>query len=246
MKLKRELSGCTVRILPFVTIKTGNADTALQGRKMMGLREQLGGGFEGMIPRVYKVWSNGYAMQTLESIPRAEWDWKTVYFMCMKLWCKKESDFYTNAPRFNEYATWSYLARMKSPLLHFMPSQPWFKLRYSAADELTHGDPTHENTMINGDRYALIDWQSVRRSFRPAHRDVDCGRLLQSILGWRNVGERYSGNIMAARELLAREPNCWFWACFNYERIRSTTKDKAMQTWCASQSMFIINHLVKA
>lgn len=235
--VKRQLSGATIKIMPFITIKSGGPEVGLQGERMRA----IGKHFPQLVPKIYVVGNTSYVMQTLEST-KMYGPWNIIQIL-KPLWNCPEEKIYGEQPKFNPIATQDFLKKVDSPLLYFMPSYSYMMLRYGGINEATHGDPTHENTLLRNDEVCFIDWQPNRYNFRPPHRDVDIGRIMQSMLGWRNIGRRSPFKVAAARAIHGVYPDAWFWCAFNFERIRATANDSAMEKWCREQVLFTINEI---
>jgi hypothetical protein len=225
--MRRILSGACIHVLPLVTIKNGPKCGA-QGKLMERIK--------GPVPKIYLRWKTGYMMETLQPLGNP-WYWRTNEKILHEyVWKHNEAPMLGRQPRFDYTKTLYYLESMRSPLLqhHALPKYAHMNRVYSHATEWTHGDPTHENTMQKNGIYRLLDWQSDRANFRPAHRDADYGRLLQSLFGWNNVNATNEDFITQAKFLMRERRMAWFWCCFNFERIREKA-DFLVGEWCRVQ-----------
>ena len=106
-----------------------------------------------------------------------------------------------------------------------LPPMQFVQIVYKNCHEATHGDPTEQNTLQGKNGYVFIDWQWHRRPFLPAHRDVDYGKILQSI-----VVKEETWN---ALELLRVSPAAWLWCSVHFMRIAK--RDASRKAWCDRQ-----------
>jgi hypothetical protein len=221
--MKMPLSQTSIKVLPLITFKWG-PDTLKQATVMSRVRRYIE---PRLAPPVLWSWSNGYAMPTYKN--NSSYHWLVAELGLSVVWTKRER-MLLEGPQFDPEALDEFLEGCESPLLGLL-SKPHLDLYYRHADEATHGDCTAENTLARG--YArsdvFIDWQWQRRPFIPAHRAVDYGKLMQSLLGWETLG---TANHQEIKELLRRCPDAWFWCGVHLERILKRSTNAAVTQWC--------------
>lgn len=198
--MKMKLSGQKVYVTPLFTIKTG---------EHMRLQHAVMQRVPNLAARTYRIGPDTYAMPTYRACD--PWDWRVVEKDLKTVWAMNEEDLLpAGQPVFSSKALYDFLAYCNSDLLRAMPSSAYLDLRYGTANEATHGDCTAQNTVMDGCRYRYIDWLWYRRPFIPAHRAVDYGKMMQSVM------ESEWGNPWRLQEV---EPDAAFWAGVHFERM---------------------------
>lgn len=233
--MKRSLSGESIHVLPYCTIKHGSVMVAQQGRVMRRIWEWQ---WENM-PRIYCVGKTWYAMETIHQSlgPPAyrEWDWRKAVRAMESYWYMPEEWFYREAPLFKPYLLLEYIDEqgwmrdMEIPQLSLLQ-----KMYQDVEPRLTHGDLTHENTVIERTMtYKFIDWQAQRHPYIAPHRDVDYGKVMQSLIGWdRNSQLRTQETALNIRELTTICPMAPFWCAIHFMRIKARTKEAWQRELC--------------
>lgn len=217
---KQKLSGQSVAVLPGWTLKWGPGAKA-QGDHMY--RVECTPGISHLTPKIYMAFGNVYVMETLAGIDK--YHWRTAASRLEPLWAMSEKVLLPNVLPFDTRALVSFLGEYDAPKVFGPPPMQLIGIVYKNCDEATHGDPTEQNTKRRRDDYVFIDWQWHRRQFLPAHRDVDYGKLLQSII---IKEETWNG-----LELLHVAPAAWFWCCVHFMRIAK--RDPTRKSWCDRQ-----------
>lgn len=214
--MQMELSGHHVYVLPFVTLKGGDLKVGMQGAVMQRVNEH----FPDLAPRIYKRWDYAYLMRTLKNNNK-RWSWRLAEACLVEVWNHPENVLYPNAKPFNPDALVQWLEKNMQKRILDVISQARL-LHYGAYNEATHGDCTMENSFTQWHGMSFIDWQPFRHEYIPAHRDVDYGKMLQSVLGWEHVkATGGSGEwLQGAKDILRACPMAWFWAAVHFERIR--------------------------
>jgi hypothetical protein len=225
--MKRSLSGDKVHVHSFLTLKRGSPLVAQQGAVMHAIELLL----DNHVPEIYHVGRTWYLMETvkrsLAPVGYLEWKWDVAALCMGTYWTIPESWVYPIAPRFDIVQLYGYIEAQGWSSAASIPSPAELSNRYlNTTPRLTHGDLTHENTIIqpNGN-YKFIDWQAQRHPYIPPHRDVDYGKLLQSLLGWSED----SGIPHAPKEeiqiLLRAAPLAWFWCAIHFMRIKVRSQE---------------------
>lgn len=227
--MKRSLSGETVHVLSFLTLKRGSPLVARQGVAM----QRIGAVLSNSVPDIYWVGSTWYLMQTIKEtlapVGYLDWNWRSVQRAMASYWIMPERWIYPDVG-FRPKLLFEYIEEQGWSSMTSIPSLSYFILNYNGMPRLTHGDLTHENTIIQPNGvYKFIDWQAQRHPYIPAHKDVDYGKLLQSLLGWdeessRALDPKRSRDV---RDLLRVAPMAWFWCAIHFMRI----KKRAHEQW---------------
>jgi hypothetical protein len=220
---KQKLSKQSVLVLPGWTFKWGPGAKE-QGELMYKVEQTQG--IEHLTPKIYMAFGGTYAMRTLRK-PQV-WTWRLAADKLKALWAFPEDALLVNQPKFDPEALERYIDAYEPPAL-FRRAQlptPLIWELYRRKSEAVHGDPTEQNTMVDsGGNYVFIDWQWHRRPYLPAHRDIDYGKLLQSVI----VREE----LTPALALLHVSPAAWYWAAIHFMRIAN--RDATMRIWCDRQ-----------
>jgi hypothetical protein len=234
--MKRALSGDRLCVLSFLALKSGSPLVARQGHTMRLIHALQ----PHHLPKIYWVGKTGYAMQRIRESMGPEsyrtWDWQTAARSMEVYWYMPENWFYENAPPFNAVSLLNYIEQqgwvkdMELPAVGLLRS-----LYENELPRLTHGDLTHENTVIEYTRiYKFIDWQAQRHPYIPPHSDVDYGKMLQSLMGWDKDSQlrRNAETEFQIRLLLEERPMAWFWAAVHFMRIKVRAKEDWQRQIC--------------
>jgi hypothetical protein len=233
---KQELSGHNVKVLPGVTFKWGDWTVGRQAQVMTYASSVV----PSLVPRIFAKGDTWYAMQTKQ--PLRNWNWPHAERALEPLWAMPEHLVLGTSERpFDVDWLHGYIVNARPPHAFFdhMPSDPYLRLRYGNANEATHGDPTHANTLSG---YCFIDWQFRRQQYLPAHRSVDYGKFMQSVLGW-DIGLAdmdVVGATWQAEEIMNREPDAWFWCAIHFMRIKARAKSDLLKKVCDERIAFCI------
>jgi hypothetical protein len=234
--MKRSLSGESVHVSSLCTIKWGSPMVAQQGLVM----RRIGMWQPEHLPRIYHVGETWYAMQTIHQSlgPPAyrKWDWRKAAVAMSHYWFMPEDWFYRAAPMFKSHL-----------LLEYIEEQGWSrdielprlaelqKLYENEEPRLTHGDLTHENTVIERTMvYKFIDWQAQRHPYIAPHSDVDYGKIMQSLIGWGKDSHcsRTEETARDIREIIASCPMAPFWCAVHFMRIKVRAKEAWQKEVC--------------
>jgi hypothetical protein len=233
--MKRSLSGDKVHVHSFLTLKRGSPLVAKQGAVMRDLERML----PNHVPEIYWVGDTWYLMQTIKpSLAPAghyDWKWDVAAISMGTYWTMPERWIYPDAPPFSVPRLYDYLETQGWGTMPHIPSPARLANKYGGIPRVTHGDLTHENTIIQRDRtYKFIDWQAQRHPYLPPHKDVDYGKLLQSLLGWdMDSGKLVSINQQQEiKNLLQVAPLAWFWCSIHFMRIKVRAKDDWLRAIC--------------
>jgi hypothetical protein len=220
---KQQLSGQSVAVLPGLTFKWGPGGKA-QGDHMYKI--ECDARISHLTPKIYMAFGNVYVMQTLRKIK--VWDWREAAARLEVLWGIPEQELLPSMPMFDTRDLERFINEYGPPFefKKTMTPMQFIEIVYRRSNEMTHGDPTAQNTMLGPDGgYTFIDWQWHRRAFLPASRDVDYGKLLQAIIS--------NEELQFAMELLRVAPSAWFWCAIHFMRIAN--RDPLRRPWCDRQ-----------
>jgi hypothetical protein len=195
------------------------------------------------VPKIYWIGSTWYAMETVkESLgpPTGirKWNWQKAEAIMKLYWYLPERWFYPKAYTFNATRLLNYIEERGWIRRLAIPSIKELRAGYGHASSLTHGDLTNENTVIDlQGNYKLVDWQAARHSYIPAHRDVDYGKLIQSLLGWTDAARQgwNEENVQEIQEILRIAPMAAFWAEIHFMRIEARATETWQKDLCAVQ-----------
>ena len=237
--MKQRLSGANVVVWKFMTVKWGDSDVGRQALNMRRAANTIGG----ITPPIFCSWRNGFICKTMEVAYPETWDYRKAELALQPLWRVREEYIYHLQPKFTAKNLYEFLYENSSVLLGRVPSVAELDVWYGDAHEATHGDCTLENTLVAADRtYRFIDWQPFRRPFVPAHRDVDYGKMIQSVLGWpSNPRDPAVVWIRPVMRILEQHPNAWLWACVHYERIKLRVTSYNEKTECDRYIRFVLS-----
>jgi hypothetical protein len=234
--MKRQLSGDRIHILSFSTLKSGSPLVAQQGYVMRAIYAME----PSYIPKIYWIGKDWYVMQTIRQSLGPEsyrtWDWKEAARSMSRYWYMPENWFYQNSLAFDAMHLFNYIEEHWGVGNLDMPSIHYLKFLYeNSPAKLTHGDLTHENTVIEYTKtYKFIDWQAQRHSYIPPHKDVDYGKMLQSLIGWDKDSMKLR-TLESAREIRALLDECpmaSFWCAIHFMRIKARAKEYWQKDLC--------------
>lgn len=234
--MKRTLSGERITDLSFCMLKSGSSMVAEQGHVMREIYKML----PHHLPKIYYVGKTWYAMQTItESCGPPGyrvWDWKIAARSMGTYWVIPEKWIYRNAPEFDPIKLYEYIEEQGWLNQIYIPSMAILEYNYARMTPyLTHGDCTHENCVIEySGPYKFIDWQAHRHPYIPGHRDVDYGKMLQSLIGWDEDShdKRTVENAGEVRLLLKESPMASFWCSVHFMRIKKRAKEQWQKDLC--------------
>jgi len=234
--MKRNLSGENILVTPFFTVKSGSPLVAEQGRVMLEI-----GDYQPLnVPRIYWLGKSSYVMETIKQslgppIYR-EWHWRIAEASMKNYWFIPEKWIHKNAPIYSARKTFEYIESQGWLNEITLPSLPFLQLYYENIPAcLTHGDLTHENTVIERTKiYKFIDWQAKRHDYIPPHKDVDYGKLLQSLIGWDKNSPQQRTKFHAAhvRAIMKECHMAPFWCAVHFMRIKVRAKEDWQKEIC--------------
>lgn len=232
--MKRNLSGETVHVHSYMTLKRGSPLVGRQGAVMRAVGLMV----SHHIPNIYVVGKTWYLMetvkQTLAPAGHSDWKWDVAATSMMSYWILPEEWFFPDNPVFDPRKLYDYI-HSNGWMNNNIPTLAFLASRYKEEPRLTHGDLTNENTIIQpSGSYKFIDWQGIRHAYIPGHKDVDYGKLLQSLLGWGRDSERALSDeeLREVKALLQICPMAWFWAAIHFMRIKRRAKDDWLREIC--------------
>jgi hypothetical protein len=234
--MKRNLSGETVSVHSYLTLKSGSALVGRQGAVMRAIGKML----PHHLPRIYCVGKTWYLMETVKETlapaghPKFDWKWDVAAISMGTYWNLPEHWFFPDNPVFDVRKLYDYIEEQHW-LTNSIPTMAFLANRYKDEPRLTHGDLTNENTIIQpSGYYKFIDWMGIRHPYISGHKDVDYGKLLQSLLGWGRNSAR-SLSIKEGREvkiLLKTCPMAWFWCAIHFMRIKNRAREDWLRDIC--------------
>lgn len=235
--MKRTLSGDNLKVYSVLTFKSGSPLVARQGAVMREIYNMN----HLFVPRIYWVGSTWYAMQTIHEslgpkVGKNRWHWNRASMLMQGYWYMPENWIYDDAPKFKTSLLIQYIDQQGWLKKLHMPTVREIQARYEGElPRLTHGDLTDENTVIQRDgTYKFIDWQAQRHPYIPPHKDVDYGKMLQSLIGWGRDAHlrRTSENSGQVRYLLKECPMAVFWCAVHFMRIKVRAKECWQEDVC--------------
>ncbi len=239
--MRRDLSGDHVFALPRWYLKVGSADVGRQGLVMRRANELV----DGIAPKVVKFGKHWHLTERLWG-QSSKLNCSRVTHMLIErlipIWDTNEQDLYDLSfgikyLPFSVEALVDYLQKQGACWLFGMFPNVVTRLQsYKHATEATHGDCTFENALLDFTKpnpICLIDWMPYRREYLPAHRDVDYGKIMQGLLGWRLDNFKHDReNLSMVSSILQERPMAGFWACIHYERIKARSTDTMVDKVC--------------
>jgi hypothetical protein len=159
-----------------VDFSTGNSGNRLHHAVVkIGNECQQEGAFcqllgRNVTPEVYSLIPNGYVMEALEPAKRDP------YLLCEIESVLQNHVWGREAPPVSTDVSWK--EKLK---IYGVDAPDWAIMTRTTS--LVHGDPTASNALRRGKQLVICDPRPPR-DFIPPYIETDCGRILQSFMGW--------------------------------------------------------------
>ena len=160
-------SGNSGAILKEAIVKTG-PDCQFEAAFCRHLGEKV-------CPKIYSSWSDGFAMEKLESVPRTPDLLRRIEKLLEEnVWNRPSQNFEVTGQ--DDYLEFQRKMRIRTP-------------DYAKPTEfcLIHGDPTVSNAMVRSDGSLVLIDPRAPNGHIPSAAMVDRGKILQSLFRWETA-----------------------------------------------------------